>query len=976
MPRPGGPAGALGDEVDGTDLSSLLIGENADFLDGQYLRWVRDPASVDARWRALFESMQDEPVNGARFEAPGPDRRTLFRGGAGALDAAAVAEIARRQTAVVQLINAWRVRGHFKADIDPLKRTTKREHPELTLTFYGLGPDDAATEVPTAPLRGVPAVAPIGTIVEHLERVYGGTIGAEFMNIDDLDQKRWVQERLEALPHRKVLDRDSERRFLRKITDAEIFERTLHQRFPGTKRFSLEGGETLLPLLDLLTTQAAAAGVKEIVLGMAHRGRLNVLTNLLEKPFRVIAEEFQDSSGRTQGSGDVKYHLGYSSDIVTPRGDEVHLSLTPNPSHLEAVNPVVEGRVRAKQDRFGDRARSLSMPVLLHGDAAFIGQGSVAEVLQLAELDGYACGGTIHVVVNNQIGFTTAPRESRSTPYATDMARMMAIPIFHVNGEDPEAVAAVVEIAVEWRQRFRRDIVIDMYCYRKHGHNEGDEPSFTQPLMYDEIRRRPTPREMCARRLTQQGLLTPDDVERALEDSRRYFELAGAPAPELAIPPGAVAAEEKSPVDPDLALYRRDEAPSAHNAAATESVSPLKGRWMALTDGRADEEVDTSYDIDLLVPLLVAANTIPPTFHPHAKVARLIEQRLEMANGRRSLDWAMAEQAAFATLVADGFRVRLSGQDSARGTFSQRHAVWTDVHTGEERFPLEHLAPDQAPFHVIDSNLSELAVLGYEYGYSLDMPDALVAWEAQFGDFCNGAQVIIDQFIAPAEQKWGRMSGLVMLLPHGYEGQGPEHSSARLERWLQLCAQDNMQVVNITTPANYFHLLRRQVIRHVRKPLVVMTPKSLLRHAECTSPLDDLGTGRFRKVIPDPRGIVSPERIVLCSGHVYFDLLAALPKYADAGRIAIHRVEQLYPFPWAEVSALLAAAPEADVVWCQEEPRNMGAWSALTCWFAEHLPPGRRTRYVGRPAAASPATGSYRKHNAEQTAFITEALTL
>jgi 2-oxoglutarate dehydrogenase E1 component len=944
------------------DTASLLTGDNAGFLDEKYRIWLEDPGSVEPAWRALFEEMQDEPVDGGRFTPPPPDRRSIF-GGVPVFAAAPSRDeeslrVARRQSAVVQFVNAWRVRGHFLADLDPLSRREARPHPELELDFYGLGDADLDARVPTAPMYGMPEVASIRDIRDRLRAAYAGTIGAEFMNIDHLAQKRWVLEELETLPSRVVLEREQELRILRKLCDAENFERMLHVRFPGTKRFSLEGGETLVPLLDLLISAAGRHGVRDVVMGMAHRGRLNVLVNTLEKPVSLIVSEFEDSRGNTQGSGDVKYHLGFSADVTTVHGDKVHLSLTPNPSHLEVVNPVVEGRVRAWQDRTGDTEHVHTLPLLLHGDAAFIGQGSVAETFQLSELDGYRTGGTIHVVVNNQIGFTTPPREGRSTPYATDMARMMAIPIFHVNGEDPRAVAAVVQIAVEWRQRYHRDVVIDMYCYRKHGHNESDEPSFTQPLEYEAIRQRPTPRENYARRLVQLGRVSQEDVDRVFEESRAAIDReAGLPAPA----PGF-----------EQDVVRRD------RPVATRSARGHKGRWAAMIDGRIDEEAPTGVPRARLQKLLTKANTFPADFHPHAKVKRLVQQRLEMARGERELDWATAEQAAFASLVTDGHRVRLSGQDSARGTFSQRHAVWTDTATGAEYFALQHLEGKQREFSVIDSNLSELAVLGFEYGYSLEWPDGLVLWEAQFGDFANGAQVIVDQFIASGEQKWGRLSGLVMLLPHGFEGQGPEHSSARLERWLQLCAQGNLQVANFTTPANYFHALRRQCVRSVRKPLFVMTPKSLLRHPRCVSSLDELAEdSSFRRVIADPRELEEGDlkRVVFCSGHVYYDLAAALETHPDRDRVAVHRIELLYPFPAEDVRGLVEDLPAStEIVWCQEEPRNMGAWPVLSHWLRDALPEGRALRYVGRSEAASPATGSHHRHEHEQAAIVSEAL--
>jgi 2-oxoglutarate dehydrogenase E1 component len=921
---------------------TLLTGENAAFLDLQYTAWLADPSSVGADWRKLFESW-DRPTNGAVPRLPEPRARSIFAGGSPVVvQAEPNLDAARRQAKVVALVNAYRVRGHMAADIDPLGLAGRVGSPELDPAFFDLTEAELDQPVASRPIYGEPEVSTPRRILDRLRRAYCGSIGAEFMNIQDIVQRRWVQERLETLPERRVLDKDAARRMLRKLSDAESFERMLHNRFPGTKRFSIEGGETLVPLLDQLLAEAGAHGVKEIVLGMAHRGRLNVLANFMGKPVHEIVKEFQDvKAGSFQGSGDVKYHLGYSNDATTSRGDVVHLSLTPNPSHLEAVDPVVEGRVRAKQDRAGDTDRVVAMPVLLHGDAAFAGQGLVAEVLNLSDLKGYRTGGTIHVVVNNQIGFTTAPLESRSTPYATDVARMLAIPIFHVNGEDPEAVAAVTRMAVEWRQTFHRDVVVDMYCFRKHGHNEGDEPSFTQPLMYDEIRKRPTPREMCARRLVASGLVAEAEVSAILNESR-----------------DAIDRQSESPAEPPV------------------SKSPLKDLWAEWGQQTGATEIDTTWPVEKLRELLIRANTLPEGLKAHNKVQRVLAQRLEMIRGERPMDWAVGEQAAYATLVTEGVRVRVSGQDSGRGTFTHRHAVITDVETEAEYFPLQHLAPDQAPFHVIDSSLSEAGVLGFEFGYSWDYPDALVIWEAQFGDFANGAQVIIDQFIAAAEQKWNRYSGLVMFLPHGYEGQGPEHSSARLERFLQLCAEDNMQVANVTTPANIYHLLRRQALRKLRKPLVVMTPKSLLRHQDAVSTVEELANGRFQRVIPEiePLDPAQVKRVVLCSGKVYYDLLAERRKRNEQ-RVALVRVEQLYPFPADAIREALAPFQrESEILWCQEEPRNMGAWPMFDEWLEEATE--GRPRYVGRKASASPATGSQKKHAAEHEKLLSEALSL
>ncbi len=948
---------------------SMLSGENAVWLDQQYRSWLDDPESVDAHWADVFAQLETTSEGGRRAgDLPSFQPRSIF--------AATVRSTSGVTSEVAMLINAYRVRGHMEADIDPLGRRERKRHPELELSWHGLSEGDLDREVPTAPLYGVPPRLPLRDVIAHCRKAYCGAIGAEFMNIMDSEQKQWVLQWLETLPNRQVLDRDAELRVLRKLCDAENFERMLHTRFPGTKRFSLEGGETLVPLLDLVVSEAGRRGVQQIVMGMAHRGRLNTLVNIFEKPAHLIVGEFQDTRAeQTQGSGDVKYHLGYSGDAYTIHGDRVHLSLTPNPSHLEAVDPVVEGRVRAKQDREDGEAMGLAMPVLIHGDAAFSGQGLVMETLNLSELEGYATGGTIHVIVNNQIGFTTPPREGRSTPYCTDIARMLAVPILHVNGEDPRAVAAAVQLAVEWRQRYHRDVVIDMYCYRLHGHNEGDEPSFTQPAMYKAIRARSTPRQNYADFLTRNGYLTENDVNSVFEASKAAMWEDAEEAGEVVRAPTEERALELKERDPDLRRYDEIDTTVATRMARPEPDANLKGRWLEHVGGDIREETDTGVSRERLVELMQGLQEIPEGFEPHNKIKRLLRQRLEVAAGTRPVDWAMGEVAAFATLLDEGHSVRLSGQDSGRGTFSHRHAVLTDAETGSEIFPLASLGS----FSVIDSSLSEAAVLGFEFGYSLDTPDGLVLWEAQFGDFVNGAQIIIDQFITAAEQKWGRLSALTMLLPHGYEGQGPEHSSARLERFLLACGDDNIQVANMTTPANLFHALRRQVKRKARKPLVVMTPKSLLRHAEAVSTLDDLADGAFQSVIPEIDDSVEAsgvERVVFCSGKVYFELLAARRQRLEDS-IALVRVELLHPWPADGLDAVIAQYPDsAELVWCQEEPRNMGAWPVILHWWMEHVPLSRLPRYVGRPAAASPATGSHKKHVAEQARLIAEALTL
>ncbi len=965
---------------------SLLSGENASYLDEMYTRWLEDPQSVEPQWRTWFESLDERPPNGLPMGEPSPYRPSIFHGGNGV----ATGEVASgsRQAKVVQLINAYRVRAHLAARIDPLGRRERHQHEELTLEYYGLSEADLDVEVDTAPAYGLPPRLTLRQLIEHLRRVYCGAIGAEFMNIMDNPQKRWIQHSLETLPDTSVLSPTAERRVFRKLCDAENFERMLHNRFPGTKRFSLEGGETLIPLLDLVVNYASLEGVDEIVIGMAHRGRLNTLVNILGKPAHIVVSEFEGVHGTTQGSGDVKYHLGYSSDQVTLVDRPMHISLTPNPSHLEAVNAVVEGRVRAKQRRAGDDEGRRVLPLLIHGDAAFSGQGSVMEVLNLSELHGYQTGGTVHVVVNNQIGFTTPPAEGRSTEYATDIARMLAVPIFHVNGEVPRDVAAVTRMAIDYRQRFKRDVVIDMLCYRKHGHNEGDEPSFTQPKMYEVIRNKPNPREVYAEHLVRIGTLTDEECRQIHQESfdamQRAAERAATPVP------GERHGVPMKPGDPDEATYSRpNDGPTVDTDPTVHKAAMMAVMWSRYLDGRLSDPVDTTFDEDRLVELLRAANTVPEGFTAHAKIKRLFKQRRAMLDGERPVDWAIGEQAAFVSLLDEGIGVRLSGQDSGRGTFSHRHAVITDIKTGEEHYPLAVLdtrpsSPSarseangsgngwRATFDAIDSSLSELAVLGFEVGYAFDTPDQLVIWEAQFGDFANGAQVIIDQYLASSEQKWNRFCGLVLLLPHGYEGQGPEHSSARLERFLQLCAEDNLQVANCTTPANFHHLLRRQMLRDVRKPLVVMTPKSLLRHPEATSTLDELANGSFQPVIDDTEVTSKARRVVFCSGKVYYDLLAYRREH-DIRNVALVRVEELYPFAREAVADVLGRHRKAEVVWCQEEPRNMGAWSYwLQAWldeFGDRKPP----RYVGRKAAASPATGSHQQHLREQNALIAEA---
>jgi 2-oxoglutarate dehydrogenase E1 component len=930
------------------DISSLLTGDNAAFIDEQYNLWLRDPGGVDADWAALFGEWEREEAATLSGSEQHPAPRSIFNptaAPAGVVPSISDNDlaVARRQARVTQLVNAYRVRGHTEADIDPLGRRQTERHPELSLEYYGLTEADLDVPISGISVYGEQDVTTLRRIESRMRRAYCGGFGVEFMNIGDPEKKKWLQERFETLPDRDILNNAEERHALRLLSDAENFEALLHSRFPGTKRFSLEGAETLIPLTAMLIEEAASSGVDRITLGMAHRGRLNVLVNIFNKPIRQIVDEFEDTAHDTfQGSGDVKYHLGYSSIYKTLQNREVRLSLAFNPSHLEAVDPVVEGRARAQQDRAGEGSHHSIMPMLIHGDAAFAGQGLVCEVLNLSQLRGYRTGGTVHIIVNNQIGFTTSPDDARSTPYCTDVARMLAVPIFHVNGEDVEAVVAVARIAAEWRQTFHEDVIIDLYCFRKYGHNEGDEPSFTQPLLYDTIRRHPSARVVYGRKMVGRGDLSQSEVEEIAVDSRRRLE------EHLTRPsPGEVYN--------DPAMFKL---------------------WSEYKSGSLSDDVDTTFPRQRLIELLTAANSIPRGFTPHRKIRRLIEQRLEIISGERPVDWAVGEQAAFATLVDQGLRIRLSGQDSRRGTFSHRHAVLTDSRTGAEHTPLAVLSRNQGAFRAYDSLLSEAAVLGFEFGYSLEFPDGLVLWEAQFGDFANGAQVIIDNFIMATEQKWGRLCGLVMLLPHGYEGQGPEHSSARLERYLQLCAEENVTVANCTTPASFYHLLRRQGLMRIRKPLVVMSPKSLLRHPECISTMDELVSGRFRRVLPDEDVEMSQvRRVIFCSGKVYYDLLAERRERQE-DRIALVRLEQLYPFPSADIQPILASAPDdAEVVWCQEEPRNMGAWPMMDEWMGGVLG-GRPPRYIGRSSCASPATGSPSVHAREQRTLITEAMTL
>ncbi|HEY6138700.1 MAG TPA: multifunctional oxoglutarate decarboxylase/oxoglutarate dehydrogenase thiamine pyrophosphate-binding subunit/dihydrolipoyllysine-residue succinyltransferase subunit [Thermoanaerobaculia bacterium] len=870
-------------------------------------------------------------------------------------------EKAAREAAVLQMINAYRVRGHLLADLDPLEYKVAH-HPELDPAFYGLTIWDLDREFVCGGLCGR-LKQTLRNILDTLRETYCGKIGPEYMHIQETVQKRWLQDRMEPTRNQQPPDGATKRRILMKLNDAEAFEKFLHTKYIGHKRFSLEGAETLIPILDYLFNEATQDGVSEAVIGMAHRGRLNVLANILGKSYEKIFHEFEgdiDPNTR-EGSGDVKYHLGADGAHQTPDGSFMKLTLASNPSHLEAVDPIVEGMVRAKQKLIGDRNRSWVLPVLIHGDAAFAGQGVVAETLNLSQLKGYRTGGTIHIVINNQIGFTTGPESARSSTYATDIAKGVQSPIFHVNGDDPEACIRAIKLAYDFRQQFHKDVVIDMLCYRRHGHNEGDEPSLTQPKMYKLIKEHRSVRKIYTETLLRKADIDPKEAEQWLDQFQAKLQEAFDRTKEDTEPPSS----ERQP------LYTDEE----------------------VTGFQKEPSPDTGVSREQLVEVGRALTTTPENFTAHPKLKPILAKRAAMVEGREPMDWAFGELLAFGTIMLDGFRVRLSGQDSGRGTFSQRHALLFDYVTGTGYTPLNALARDvsgkpadpvvvdnalstetnepnaEVSFAVYDSLLSEYGVLGFEYGYSVADPACLVAWEAQFGDFMNGAQIVIDQFISSAEEKWGQHSGLVLLLPHGYEGQGPEHSSARLERFLTLCAEGNMQVVYPTTPAQYFHALRRQMKNHPRKPLIVMTPKSLLRHPMATSTLDDLTSGRFEPVIPDHvDGDVS--RVILTSGKVYYDLHAA-----RKSAIPIIRVEQFYPFPHPMIAAALQQYPEAkEVLWVQEEPRNMGAWPFLHERLASMLSPGQTLRYVGRPISASPATGSHHRHEEQQRAIVESAI--
>ena len=976
--------------------TSFLYGGNAAYIENMAARHESDPASVSAEWQEFFLGLNDPKADvlknaeGPSWQKPNWPLRPngdlvaafdgqwaetekkigekiaaklapLARAKGVELDDAGVQQATRDSLHALMLIRAYRMRGHFHAKLDPLNLVVEQNEEELDPKSYGFTEADLDRKIFLDKVLGL-EFASMREILEIVRRTYCQTIGIEFMHISNAAQKGWIQERIEGRDKEISFTKQGKRAILNKLVEAEGFEKFLDVKYTGTKRFGLDGGESLIPALEQIIKRGGNLGVEEIVIGMPHRGRLNVLTQVMGKPHRALFHEFKGGSStpdETEGSGDVKYHLGASSDREFD-GNKVHLSLTANPSHLEIVDPVTLGKARAKQDQHGATPddRSMVMPLLMHGDAAFAGQGVVAECFGLSDLKGYRTGGSIHFIVNNQIGFTTYPRYSRSSPYPSDVAKMIEALIFHVNGDDPEAVVYAAKVATEYRMKFQRPVVIDMFCYRRFGHNEGDEPSFTQPLMYKKIRAHPTTLEIYAKRLVGEGGVTADEVEKMKADWRSHLE---------------VEMEAGSGYKPNKADW-------------------LDGRWSGLKAAGEVEDPrrgNTGLALTTLREIGSKITSIPQGFQVHKTIQRFLDHRAKAIETGEGIDWSTGEALAFGSLLQEGHPVRLSGQDSERGTFSQRHSVLFDQDTEERHTSLNHLGPDQASFEVLNSSLSEEAVLGFEYGYSTVEPNALTLWEAQFGDFANGAQVVFDQFISSGERKWLRMSGLVCLLPHGYEGQGPEHSSARLERFLQMCAEDNMQVANLSTPANYFHALRRQLKREIRKPLILMAPKSLLRHKRAVSRLDEMGPDTsFHRLLWDDAQVLPNEkiklvaddkmrRVVMCTGKVYYDLYDEREK-RGIDDIYLLRIEQLFPFPSKALVAELSRFKQAEMVWCQEEPRNMGAWffvDVFLNWVLNQVGAKHRTcRYAGRPASASTAVGQMSKHLAQLKQFLEEAL--
>lgn len=956
-----------------TDALSFLSAANPDYIADLYAKFEQNPANVDASWADLFGGLGDDAkamiseLKGASWRPSADKLNAVLSSAANAEDTTPVKgkkddkksaspaasgdakAAAMDSIRAMMLMRAYRVRGHFLADIDPLGLMEKTYHPDLDPKTYGFTDADFDREIFLDGSFGFEKTT-LRQLMNALQKTYCGTIGVEYMHIQDPAQRQWIMGRIENARANAAFTKEEKTYFLKRLTAAEGFEKFLDTKFTGTKRFGVEGGDVTIPAIEEIISMGAKLGIKEVVLGMAHRGRLNVLTNVMGKTFTAMFSEFQGTPAKpddVQGSGDVKYHMGTSSDRDF-NGNLVHLSLAANPSHLEFVGSVVIGKVRAKQAQRQDKEHLQVMPILIHGDAALAGQGVVPEALMMSELPGYRVGGTMHIVINNQIGFTTAPHFSRSGQYCTDVAKMVQSPIFHVNGDDVDAVMFIARLAAEFRQTFRKDVFVDIVCYRRHGHNESDEPAFTQPQMYKIIKEKATVRDVYAAKVVAEGVMSKEQSDQIYADWNADLEKEFA------------AATTYKPNRADM----------------------LEGHWSGMKVAYGDDRRgETAISMETAKRIFDAITAVPEGFNLNSKIARQLEAKKKMFETGEGIDWATAEALAFGALALDGYPVRLSGQDCGRGTFSQRHAALTDQVTEQRYYPLDNIAKDQARFEVHDSPLSELAVLGFEYGYTTSDPKTLVLWEGQFGDFVNGAQVIIDQFIASAETKWLRMSGLTMLLPHGFEGQGPEHSSGRLERFLQLCAEDNWQVVNCSTPANYFHVLRRQMCRDFRKPLIIMTPKSLLRHKQCVSPLSMLtGKETFHRVLFEDTPIAPAKdikRVVICSGKVYYDLLDAREK-AGIKNVAFLRLEQFYPFPEKVLAEELAKYPNADVVWCQEEPENQGAWNFVdrrieaSLKLAKHK--AGRPVYVGRPAAAAPATGYLKVHNKEQEMLVNAAL--
>ncbi|GMM88362.1 2-oxoglutarate dehydrogenase E1 component [Vibrio fortis] len=924
--------------------SSHLAGANATYVEELYELYLSDPDLVSDEWRSVFEEL---PVQASEaVEQPHSRVREYFRRLAQETKHYSVQvsdpDVDAKQVKVLQLINAYRFRGHQAANLDPLGLWKRDTVAELDPSFHTLTEEDLNETFNVGSYAIGQETMVLKDLYKSLKQTYCGSIGAEYMHMTNTEQKRWIQQRLESVSGQPSFNKEEKQAFLEELTAAEGLERYLGAKFPGAKRFSLEGGDALIPMTKEIIRHAGGQGMREVVIGMAHRGRLNMLVNVLGKKPQDLFDEFAGKHDETWGTGDVKYHQGFSADFATPGGD-VHLALAFNPSHLEIVNPVVIGSVRARQDRLDDKDGSSVLPITIHGDSAIAGQGVVQETFNMSQARGFCVGGTVRIVVNNQVGFTTSnPRDTRSTMYCTDIAKMVQAPIFHVNADDPEAVAFVARLALDYRNTFKRDVVIDLVCYRRHGHNEADEPNATQPLMYQKIKKHPTPRKLYADILMERGEFGIDTATQLVNEYRD------------ALDHGEVVVKEWRP----MALHSVD-------------WSPYIGH---------DWNIDwnSKIDIERLKELGTKLCQYPDSHKLQSRVNKLYNDRTAMINGEKQVDWGMAETLAYATLVDDGKRIRISGQDSGRGTFFHRHSVLHNQTDASTYVPLANIHDKQGPFQVFDSVLSEEAVLAFEYGYATAEPSGLTLWEAQFGDFANGAQVVIDQFISSGEQKWARLCGLTMLLPHGYEGQGPEHSSARLERYLQLCAEQNMQVVVPSTPAQVYHMIRRQVVRPMRRPLIVMSPKSLLRHPLCTSSLEDLAEGTFQPAIAEIDDI-KPEnvkRVVFCSGKVYFDLLEQRRKN-EQDDVAIVRIEQLYPFPLEEVQAAIAHYTNVeDYVWCQEEPQNQGAWYSSQHNFRAAIPAGADLKYAGRPASASPAVGYMSVHLKQQKALIEDALTL